>query len=185
MNRRPVALDLYCGGGGAARGLIAAGYDVVGVDHEDHSRSYPGHFVLGDALCPPFDLFRFDLVWASPPCQAYSVATPPARRQEHPDLIAKTRASLSLRWVIENVPSSPVRRDIVLNGPTVGLPEIERRRVFELHGFWMWQPALRRAARARPPIEASVRGGKRSAGRGRRGNRVCVERDHAAGDGPP
>ena len=29
---RPLALDLFCGGGGVAEGLIAAGFDVVGVD---------------------------------------------------------------------------------------------------------------------------------------------------------
>ena len=64
-----------------------------------------------------------------------------------------------------------MRRDVVLDGPTVGLPDIERRRVFELRGFWMWQPARRSEIRFRPPIEVSVRGGKRSTGRGRRGNR--------------
>ena len=93
---RPVALDLFCGGGGAARGLIAAGFDVVGVDIQDHSASYSGHFVRADALRPPVDVSRFDLVWASPPCQAFSVATPPGRRNGHPDLIAETRELLSL-----------------------------------------------------------------------------------------
>ena len=187
MNQRPAALDLYCGGGGAARGLIASGFDVVGVDRADHSISYPGWFVRGDALRPPMDLSRFDLVWASPPCQAFSVATPPHKRDVHPDLIEATRRVLSLsrRSVMENVPGAPIRRNIVLDGPTVGLFEIARRRVFELRGFWMWQPVRPRVTRARPPIEASVRGGKRSTGRGRRGNRYVSKAQTARALGLP
>ena len=48
------ALDLYCGGGGVAYGLLRAGFKVVvGVDIEDHSASYPGVFLMGDALKVP------------------------------------------------------------------------------------------------------------------------------------
>ena len=47
---------------------------------------------------------------------------------------------------IENVPTAPLRRDLVLNGATVGLPRLERRRVFELRGWSVDQPKLLRAA---------------------------------------
>ena len=40
------ALDLYYRGGGAAVGLIAAGFEVVGIDNKDHSKNYPGEFIL-------------------------------------------------------------------------------------------------------------------------------------------
>ena len=46
---KPIALDLCCGMGGWAEGLIAAGWDVVGVDvEEDFSGKYPGRFFCGD-----------------------------------------------------------------------------------------------------------------------------------------
>lgn len=39
-------LDLFCGGGGAARGYLAADVNVVvtGVDIKNHSFAYPGAF---------------------------------------------------------------------------------------------------------------------------------------------
>lgn len=44
----PKALDLFCGGGGAARGLIAAGFDV-GIDHDLRcGKHYPGQFIQAD-----------------------------------------------------------------------------------------------------------------------------------------
>ena len=67
VEARPLALDLFCGGGGVAEGLIAAGFAVVGLDLDARcARPYPGYFVLGDALAPPMRLDRFALVWASP-----------------------------------------------------------------------------------------------------------------------
>ena len=163
MTHRPRALDLFCGGGGAARGLQAAGFDVVGIDRVDHADAYPGHFVLADALEPPVQVRDFDLVWASPPCQAFSAGTPDRNRKDHPNLIPQTRQILreARRSVIENVPSAPIRRDVVLSGPLVGLEDLERRRFFELAGFWMWQPTAPPARRPGPPVEVTKRGAKR------------------------
>ena len=59
---RPKAADLYCGGGGAAQGMMGAGLCVSGVDIKDHSRAYPGAFHQGDALDPPFDLTTFAII---------------------------------------------------------------------------------------------------------------------------
>ena len=132
------ALDLFCGGGGVALGLMRVGFEVVGVDHDDRCRGvYPGKFLLGDALDPPVDLSDFDFVWASPPCQRYSTATPAMHREKHPDLIPPTRELLAGHpyTAIENVPGSPIRKDIVLTGPMVGLDRIQRKRYFEC-SFW-------------------------------------------------
>ena len=137
------ALDLFCGAGGVALGLIAAGYDVVGVDIDRRcGKVYPGRFILGDATNPPVRLDGWDLVWASPPCQAFSVAVRPEHKKGQPDYIAQTRQILAAsgcdRTVIENVPLAPIRPDVVLTGPMVGLPRILRRRHFELN----WWPGL-------------------------------------------
>ena len=151
------ALDLFCGGGGTALGLLAAGFDsVVGVDSDARCAAvYPGVFVRADVQDAHVKTLLhsgiFDFVWASPPCQIYcNVARMRGkRRQEHPDLIDDTRMLLGLTSalaVIENVPTAPLRRDLVLSGATVGLPRLERRRVFELFGWHVDQPKVLKAA---------------------------------------
>lgn len=131
------ALDLFCGGGGAARGILAAGFDeIVGIDIKDHRRSYPGLFIQGDALNPPVRLEDFDFVWASPPCQAFSRVRSrhPAPKSPAIDVIEPTQSLLSSHryTVIENVPDAPIRCDVILTGPMFGLDRIIRRRHFEI-----------------------------------------------------
>ena len=136
---------------------MRAGFDVVGVDTDRKcARPYPGHFILGDALHPPLRLDRFDLVWASPPCQAYSTATSSRTRDGHPRLVEAVRDLLHGHpWTcIENVPSAPLLTNLVLTGPMVGLYRIERRRHFELS--WLaGQPPIERLA---PGLMKSGRG---------------------------
>jgi len=128
--------DLFCGAGGAAMGIHrameAAGqpHRIVGFDLVPQPR-YPFEFVQQDALT--VDLSRFDAVWASPPCQAYSMAGVQWRKEgrEYPDLVAATRERLEasgLPWAIENVPGAPLRNPTVLNGAALG---IRRTRWFE------------------------------------------------------
>ena len=141
----PRALDLFCGAGGASMGLHRAGFDVVGLDHRPQPR-YPFRFVQGDALAPPFDLRRFDLIWASPPCQVWSLAKYIHRGTAARDLIGATRALLAetgAETIIENVPYAPIRADFILTGCDFGLRVI-RRRHFETSFFDLhpepWKP---------------------------------------------
>lgn len=147
--RRPLkALDLYCCAGGAGSGLHRAGFDVTGVDIRSQP-NYPFEFIQGSALdlgALGIDIFDFDFVWASPPCQRYSIASksrPDYDPDDYPDLVAPTRALLAgHRWTaIENVIGAPLRRDLVLTGPSVGLHRIERKRAFELSFFILQPPA--------------------------------------------
>jgi DNA (cytosine-5)-methyltransferase 1 len=137
-SRKPRALDLFCGAGGAAMGLIRAGFEVWGIDNKHHP--YPGHFILGDALRPPVRLADFDFVWASPPCQRYSPATRQFDQSRYPDLVATVQLMLrGYPYCIENVLQSPHRHDLILHGGMFGLP-IWRRRAFELGGFMVLAP---------------------------------------------
>jgi len=131
MSARPRALDLFCGAGGAAMGLYRAGFDVTGIDSRPQP-SYPFEFIRADALAPPVRPSDYDLIWASPPCQAYS-ATRKITGKEYPDLVPGTRALLERGgrpWVIENVPGAPLRHPFRLCGTMFGLGVI-RHRIFE------------------------------------------------------
>ena len=125
-----------------------AGFDtVVGIDIETH-KNYPGDFILGDVLQSPVNIMDFDFIWASPPCQRFSVSSRFGDNdwQRHPDIIPATRALLEPHpfTCIENVPRAPIRADVVLTGPVVGLPYILRKRHFEL-SFYMLAPPYQKS----------------------------------------
>ncbi len=145
---KPRALDLFCGAGGASMGLHRAGFDVTGIDIKKQPR-YPFRFIQADALRPPVRLQGFDLIWASPPCQAYTdgAAARELKRGDYPRLIEPTRIMLGVTgvpFVIENVMKAPVRPDLILHGHMFGLRVI-RRRKFELSwdGFQLVPPVPR------------------------------------------
>lgn len=142
MTPRPLTLDLFCGAGGASMGLHRAGFDVIGVDVKPQPR-YPFQFVQADALCPPFDLSMFDFIWASPPCQRYSMAQNAAKNANaHPDHIPAVRAILQASgalYTIENVVGSPLHHPFTLCGLSFGL-KIKRHRLFEANFFLLVPP---------------------------------------------
>ncbi len=156
----PRLLDLFCGAGGAAMGYHRAGFDVIGVDLHEQPY-YPFKFLRGDALetlsrlvanrvrhpSPRhglwgyYNLHDFAAIHASPPCQAHTTMSNRWRgsggaTDSLVSLIEPTRTLLEqtgLPWVIENVPGAKneLRSPVVINGPSVGLPNLDRPRMFE------------------------------------------------------
>ena len=131
-----IALDLYCGAGGASVGLKQAGFEVWGVDIEPQP-SYPFEFIQEDAVTfMEQGLEDFDFIWASPPCQAYSWSTAFARNsgKEYSDLVDITRYYLEQSgkpYIIENVPGAPLINPVLLCGTMFPNLKVFRHRVFE------------------------------------------------------
>lgn len=135
------ALDLFCGAGGATKGLQQAGFHVTGVDVNPQPRYCGDAFHQADALT--FPLEGFDFIWASPPCQAFSQLRTLQNGKNYPDLIPETRARLlasGTHYAIENVPGAPLGESgnlIMLCGTMFGLEipsggaELRRHRLFE------------------------------------------------------
>lgn len=115
-------------------GYHRAGFQVVGVDINPQPR-YPFEFHQDDALKYPLE--GFDVIHASPPCQAYT-KTNAKYRHKHPDLIAIVRKRIeSYNYVIENVPDARklLKNPMMLCGGMFGLP-IHRHRYFEISPFF-------------------------------------------------
>ena len=124
--------DLFCGAGGASKGLHDAGFEVVGFDINPQP-NYPYEFYKMNAL--DADLTEFDAVWASPPCQAFSQAVKKIHRGNHENYIPAIREMLMLSelpYIIENVPTAKIhlKEPITLCGSSFGLP-VRRHRLFE------------------------------------------------------
>jgi len=128
-------------------GYWQAGFtEIVGVGIVPQP-NYPFEFIQGDALAPPVRLEDFDLIHASPPCQAHvalSVNRWGKESARWPDLIAPTRKLLEasgVPFVIENVTGarSALRDPMLLTGAMFGLP-VHRPRLFELGGWFAMSP---------------------------------------------
>lgn len=138
---RPKLLDLFCGAGGCSVGYDKAGFDVTGVDIIPQ-KNYPFRFVQTNALNIRF-IDDYDVIHASPPCQNYCWSTAKHRAQGkiYPDLVESVRKLLiesGKPYVIENVPTAPLRNPTYLEGTMFGLNVI-RRRCFETN-WWLPQP---------------------------------------------
>lgn len=161
--RRPLLLDLFCGGGGAGAGFEQAGFEVIGVDLE-RQPNYPFRLFHGDALelaAGLVEAYRPSFIHASPPCQASSPTESFRRRKTMrnpttPDpvnLIDPTRNLLNrlgVPWVMENVAyaRTGLRRDLMLCGEMFGL-DLYRHRWFEFGcgAPVPWQPTHRKHER--------------------------------------
>jgi hypothetical protein len=157
---KPVVLDLYCGAGGVARGLKQAGFLVIGVDISPQPNYCGDVFIQSDALTylKAADLSDYALIWASPPCQAYSVLRHAPGEHRSVDLIAATRELIErarLPYIIENVEGARSRlvAPVTLCGTMFGLEtpdgaaELQRHRLFEC-SFPVLTPPCQHSGRA-------------------------------------
>lgn len=120
MNRHanPTVLDMYSGPGGVGHALEELGMNHVGVDTQDFADEYPSTFFQMDAsditsILEVFGDAQIDLLWMSPPCQAYSTLS--HVHYDDPKEVHDTFYDLNVRgiihylepeeYVIENVAS--------------------------------------------------------------------------------
>lgn len=134
MSRYPRLLDLFCKAGGATKGYQEAGFYVVGVDIEPQPNYCGDKFIQADILAfSDDDVKEFDIVHASPPCQASTTLKARQGDKDYPELIPAVRELLApsgLPYVIENVPGAALIEPIVLCGSAFGLG-VRRHRLFE------------------------------------------------------
>lgn len=145
-------LDLFCGAGGAAMGYHRAGFEVVGVDIKPQ-KHYPFEFHQADAFDYLLDHGeRFDVIHASPPCQAFSDLKNMWNAKEHRDLLTPMRVNLialGKPWIIENVPGAPIIHPLILCGTMFnlrtkdGTGELRRHRLFDSNVVWGLTPECR------------------------------------------
>src|SRR3954470_12261559 len=114
-------------------GYAQAGFEVEGIDVVAQPH-YPFCFHERNALaCSAQFLRSFDVVHASPPCQAHSDLK--TRTTTHyPDLISLTRQMLvqaGVPYVIENVDTAPLIDPILLCGTMFKELRVIRHRLFE------------------------------------------------------
>ena len=155
-------LDLFCGAGGCSMGYHRAGFKVTGVDSKPQ-KNYPFEFHQADAIEFPLD--GFDVIHASPPCKAFTKTGWSYHfnyHNNHSDLLTPTRKRLiesGLPWVIENVPGSPMRADLLLCGSQFGLG-VKRHRWFETNPslFVLIQPCCHTKVKASPHGHPRVAG---------------------------
>lgn len=132
---KPLAIDLFCGLGGWAEGLLAEGWDVIGFDVERHvygEHRYPATLVLQDVLTVHGAQFRdATLIVASPPCQEFSY--------------------MAMPWSLAKAKAAAIRAD------TTGQMLADLTRLFDAC-FRIQREACEAAGRRIPMIVENVRG---------------------------
>lgn len=116
-SRRPKLLDLYCGDGGASVGYDRAGFEVVGVDIEDHPR-YPFEFHRADAMT--FPLEGVDVIHASPMWLAHTWQRN-GRTEDTVTPIYERLRACGKPWVCESGSHGPLKDVALFCGPAFGL----------------------------------------------------------------
>jgi len=141
---KPLAIDLYCGLGGWAEGLLAEGYYVAGFDIERHvygEHRYPGQLVIQDVTTLHGSQFRdAALIVASPPCQEYSY--------------------MAMPWSRAKAKAAAIRAD------TTGQALADLNRLFNAC-FRIQREACEAAGRHIPMVVENVRGANEWVGRSR------------------
>lgn len=132
-------LDLFCGGGGAARGYADLGIEVVGVDHRNQPK-FPYEFIKRDALEVLADrefLQQFTAIHASPPCQMFSQTRHMGHHNQagKVDLLTPTLQFVNddHLWIVENVERAPLDPAVMLCGSMFGLTGFDPRRQLRRH----------------------------------------------------
>lgn len=113
-------LDLFSGAGGATRGYMDAGHEMVGVDWRPQPRYAGSRFILQDVMVLLTDerfISGFDFIHASPPCQFFSSTSRLSQNGGGKmDLLTPTLDYARTKyadkvWIIENVPEAPLPHD--------------------------------------------------------------------------
>ena len=168
-------LDLYCGLGGWAKGLIELGFNVTGYDIVDYSEQYPGEFYQADLL--NYCAFPMaDVVVASPPCTDFSKSSLPSTwksvQKSPPDiplalkLFERCFEIISVvkpkYWIIENVRGAQpyVGRAVKHIGSRYfwgWFPDFDVSSKEDVYGKWLLPPSPDRPAlRSVIPYSISV-----------------------------
>lgn len=136
-------------------GYHRAGFDVTGIDCK-YQPHYPFDFVQADAIeflkrgIENGSIGAWDVIHASPPCQAFSDLKSMHNAKPHADLLTPIRDLLRQTgkpFVIENVEGSPLFKTIMLCGSMFGLKiegaELRRHRIFESDYLFVLTPPCR------------------------------------------
>jgi DNA (cytosine-5)-methyltransferase 1 len=143
----------------ASDGYSRAGFTVDGVDINDQPH-YPYVFTQADALEVLWSNIpeRYDVIHASPPCQAHTRAkhlrTAQGGVSKYEDLLTPTldvlRAKWSHKtWVVENVPGSPGMDAAVVECGSAYNLGVRRHRLF-LSNAWITGSGCDHKAQGRP-----------------------------------